>query len=1527
MKKTQKIFALLLAVMMIFSCFSMVVMAEEEKQNITIVGATMINEYEYVLEFSAPVRFNYLWSTFRRQGGYGDGTNQNPSAPSASYLGEITTVDGKEYSATVKLTFKNPDVNGENAFDPDTFHWDKFGISIAEYGMNTPEKGDAQGIISPAVISGANGEYVASNVVGANDFLWIPTGAADPNGTYSVHLRNEDDIKIIGAEVSADKTTYTLRFSDPVNVGARSSVWFRANSPETGTGQVFPDSVEYLGKTYTYGGRVYSDTVKLVINPDGGKDEATGNKTFREATNDLTSYGISFTEYTNNSATHAGYVLPSVVTGAYGKMVKGNYTSGGRDFLWVPTYAVDTDFAYKVHLNTDGLPYVVSATRLAGTSTIRVEFSEPVAYTGGVWDIIMRDSPESGTNQAKLASATPAVSGTTVTVDGVTYGTILDFKSNDISAISADGAYGMAICEYNDTDHKYDGVVTAKHIKDVDGNGLMPTYTGKPVPERNDPGMDLCWIPTDAADTANVYPIHLEEEKLPEKIEVATYEALVEAVAKYSKQTIYVTEDLVANEGITYEYDEETGKVLILDTEGSVVAAYGTGNKGTVGGELIEGSIEDLAVWTPFNVKNNVIDFQDHKVSGWVLGASGNRYGIFDAIDATGTVKNLNIENVFTCVNGVASARIGALAAQNWGTVENVHIKDAVIIAANSKNNYVGVAVGYMSSSKAAQNETFNSTLYNVTTDGYLFVYSNEDSTSPCIGGILGKTNGGKIVNCVNYADIYQNSIKSYGTGGIVGLIETAAGGPFSETTDFTTKTLENMYVVNNANYGKIETSAGLYAGGLVGYADAIWSAGSSVIIANNFNGAKVIGGKSGIVARSQNVSSLGSITAVYEFNFDDIANGNPFAKLGATFAANAVRLTTQADALENLNRNVGKYQAVNGEEFAKAWAWEKVGEIILPVATAEVGEVKEATPVTIPEYTFDPETEIGILSVKLAKPGWLEVTFSEPVKASGCYAGIRYVDVSYGIPDLIYADLAGDGSANDPVQFDRGGTIWTDYDKVYFAISDNTNAVSNDILDKLSGAAFGDKVSGHEVAFCIEGVPVKEGEALVEGMNEVGYIDTITSLDGTKKLKASVGKSNASGTYDGVYFAIENPYEDGDFVNPEASDDYVVLESAELAGPHSLKLKFSEPVKLLEGTRAWLSIRYCKYAADGYTPNYMSEGGKPCQVGVTITDSFVCEEDGTYVVNFGDTVDMRAVVNGEAWEGADAILISIEQLPAQIADYNGTIGFLDNIVSLDGERMLAASPAKMDTSKNEAGEYGPYDGAYAYIAEHVCAYTEVGGDEEYHWNECLCGIVDENSIAAHDFVIENYDEENHWLECECGAKYEVTPHDFTEAASDDEYHWLECECGAEGEKTAHDYVNLVDGDAEHWLECECGAIDPESVEDHVFNIPDHDSEYHWNACVCGAIDEEIPHEYGDGDTCECGNKKYIVGDLDGDESKEASDAIYLLYNTFFGDEDYPVNQPVDFNNDGETNAEDAIYLLYNVFFGDEDYPLFPVAE
>ena len=102
-----------------------------------------------------------------------------------------------------------------------------------------------------------------------------------------------------------------------------------------------------------------------------------------------------------------------------------------------------------------------------------------------------------------------------------------------------------------------------------------------------------------------------------------------------------------------------------------------------------------------------------------------------------------------------------------------------------------------------------------------------------------------------------------------------------------------------------------------------------------------------------------------------------------------------------------------------------------------------------------------------------------------------------------------------------------------------------------------------------------------------------------------------------------------------------------------------------------------------------------------------------------------------------------------------------------------------------------------------------------------------------------------------------------------------------------------------------------------------------WDAIEIGNHNEDLTdatlqfHDMEDGVCAICGFGKSIAGDMDGDEQVTYQDAIHLLLNTLFGEEEYPLNGAEgDMDGNGTVNSDDAIYLLLYTMFGEANYPL-----
>ena len=207
---------------------------------------------------------------------------------------------------------------------------------------------------------------------------------------------------------------------------------------------------------------------------------------------------------------------------------------------------------------------------------------------------------------------------------------------------------------------------------------------------------------------------------------------------------------------------------------------------------------------------------------------------------------------------------------------------------------------------------------------------------------------------------------------------------------------------------------------------------------------------------------------------------------------------------------------------------------------------------------------------------------------------------------------------------------------------------------------------------------------------------------------------------------------------------------------------------------------------------------------------------------------------------------------------------------------------------------------------------TEWTNDASQHWHECsVCG----DKIDADEHVFDNACDTT----CNvCGYTREITHSYKTEWTNDASQHWHECSvCGDKIDAAGHVFDNACD------TTCNICGYTREITHNYQTEWT-NDASQHWHECsVCGDKIDTAEHIYGDtgsGTCIDCGYKAFIVGDLDGTETIDKDDAIYLLMHSFFP-EIYPVYQECDYDGNGNVDKDDAVYLLMYTFFPDY-YPL-----
>lgn len=270
--------------------------------------------------------------------------------------------------------------------------------------------------------------------------------------------------------------------------------------------------------------------------------------------------------------------------------------------------------------------------------------------------------------------------------------------------------------------------------------------------------------------------------------------------------------------------------------------------------------------------------------------------------------------------------------------------------------------------------------------------------------------------------------------------------------------------------------------------------------------------------------------------------------------------------------------------------------------------------------------------------------------------------------------------------------------------------------------------------------------------------------------------------------------------------------------------------------------------------------------------------------------LSFRGVYYGSAsaptWE--DYYINRLSNMPSCIIEYGFVSNAADNKIFDEQYKTLALATVKALLNTVDLSYVGPFTGSGAAINQSGSEwYYTVNGVVQWDYTGTV--TVNQKSYYIENGLVYNCSVYGHRYDfvCDptcniCGEKREVT-HTYSAACDPS------CNiCGEIREAAPHTYS------------ADCDAV----------------------CNVCGAVRKtEVQHIFNDEDICTvCGSRKYIVGDLDGDLLVTDADAVYLLMHTFF-EEDYPVNQPCDYNHDSIVTDEDAVYLLMHTFF-EEDYPI-----
>ena len=283
-------------------------------------------------------------------------------------------------------------------------------------------------------------------------------------------------------------------------------------------------------------------------------------------------------------------------------------------------------------------------------------------------------------------------------------------------------------------------------------------------------------------------------------------------------------------------------------------------------------------VWESFAF-SGTFEGNNNTISNLSITSSSGNLGMFTSL--TGTIRNLDFENVTVTSNASSTCYVGALAATFTGTLTNVTISSGTV---SGYDGYIGGLVGYVGGGTITNCQNYASVSAETLSE-----------SSGSVGGLIGYLNGGTITECENNGSVTG----VYSAGGIIGYSKT-------------------MSIDLLENHGTI--TAEKNTGGIIGYVNpsGSFTLNKRLINSGEVNGEANTGGIIGTLYHSVDKSTTYSFNISLLENNGDITGTNYVAGIiGYLYVKNTYDSVTSGDRNTSFSvSNVKNTGSITGELY-----------------------------------------------------------------------------------------------------------------------------------------------------------------------------------------------------------------------------------------------------------------------------------------------------------------------------------------------------------------------------------------------------------------------------------------------------------------------------------------------------------------------------------------------------------------------------------------------------------------------------------